>query len=294
MTNAITLPDWLESPAEVPAAPPRHQHRFLAKTIGQLDRLLTAVSEPPRSLAAFDPRVKLITALVILVILALLHDPRLLGVAAATAVLGAGAAGTGRELLSLAAPITAMTAVVMLPATTSLMRPGAIVLVLGGSNEQPWGLTASGLTNLWLVMARVIASLAVVVILTRTTSWLRLTASLRSIGAPPAFVLVATMAHRYLWVLGRSLVELLQARRARSIGGAAGAEDRAFVGGSVGALFLRSSELADQVHQAMVARGFTDRLIDPTPGRLGWGDIAWGAAVIAAGLGLLWGDLIVR
>lgn len=289
-----TLPVWLAEPTAVTEAPQRRPHRFLRKSLKQVERLLATLSEPPGRLATFDPRVKLVSALVVLVVLALLHDPRLLTMATLVACVGAVAAGAGRALLALAAPIVAMTAVVMLPATTSLVRPGVIVLPLGAWDGRPVGLTVAGLTSVWLVLTRVLGSLAVVVVLTRTTSWLRLTAALRSIGAPAAFVLIATMAHRYLWVLGRSVVDSLQARRARSIGGASGREDRAFVGGSVGALYVRSNELADQVHQAMVARGFTGRLADPTPSRVRWVDLVAGGAIIAVSLGLLWGDLIVR
>lgn len=288
------LPDWLAAPTTPVVASPRRPHRFLRRSVSQLERLLATLSEPPTRLADVDPRVKLVTAVALLVVLAVMQDPRLLTVAALVACVGAVAAGAGRALIGVAGPIALMTAVVLLPATTSLVRPGVIAVAWGVWDGRPLGFTVVGLTSAWLVLARVVASLAVVVVLTRTTSWLRLTAALRGIGAPAAFVLIATMAHRYLWVLGRSVVDLLQARRARSIGGATGREDRAFIGGSVGALYVRSNELAEQVHQAMVARGFTGRLADPTPSRIRWVDLAIGGAIIVAGLGLLWGDLIVR
>jgi cobalt ECF transporter T component CbiQ len=288
------LPDWLAAPTAPVVASPRRPHRFLRRSITQLERLLATLSEPPTRLADVDPRVKLVTAVAVLVVLALIQDPRLLTVAALVACVAAIAARAGRALVGVAGPIALMTAVVLLPATTSLVRPGVIAVAWGVWDGRPLGFTVAGLTSAWLVLARVVASLAVVVVLTRTTSWLRLTAALRGIGAPAAFVLIATMAHRYLWVLGRGVVDLLQARRARSIGSATGREDRAFIGGSVGALYVRSNELAEQVHQAMVARGFTGRLADPTPSRIRWVDLAIGGAIIVAGLGLLWGDLIVR
>ncbi|MCE1174864.1 MAG: energy-coupling factor transporter transmembrane protein EcfT [Propionibacteriales bacterium] len=288
------LPDWLATPATPATSSPRRPHRFLRRTINQLERLLATLSEPPTRFTEVDPRVKLVTALAVLVVLALMQDPLLLTVAGLLACTGTVAAGAGRALVGIAGPIVAMTAIVLLPATTSIVRPGTIVLPLGDWAGQPVGLTSVGITGAWLVLTRLIASLAVVVLLTRTTSWLRLTAALRAIGAPAAFVLIATMAHRYLWVLGRGVVDLLLARRARSIGGATGREDRAFVGGSVGALYVRSNELADQVHQAMVARGFTGRLADPTPRRIRWVDLAIGGAIIVAALGLLWGDIGVR
>lgn len=292
--NDPALPAWLATPTPTVEQPARRPHRFLRKTLAQLQGLLASISEPPGRLAEFDPRIKLITAVVVLVIVSLLRSPLSVTTAAILAVLGAVSVGAGRVLLALAAPITALTAIMLLPAVTTLVRPGATVVSLGAWGGHPIGLTQSGLINLWLVLARVVASLAVVVLLTRTTSWLRLTAALRGLGAPTAFVLIATMAHRYLWVLAHSVMEVMLARRARSVAGTNGSDDRAFVGGSVGALFVRSNELADQVYQAMVARGFTGRLADPTPGRLRWSDVVAGLAVIATSLALLWGDLVVR
>jgi cobalt/nickel transport system permease protein len=109
------------------------------------------------------------------------------------------------------------------------------------------------------MLGRVVCSLAVLVLLTRSTPWLRLMSALGALGLPRAMVMIATMAHRYLIVLADVLADHLLARRARTVSGTRGRDDRAFVGASVAALLTRASALADEVHQAMVARGYDGR-----------------------------------
>ena len=68
----------------------------------------------------------------------------------------------------------------------------------------------------------------------------------------------------------------------------------AIIGASVGALFARSTDLAEQVHQAMAARGFTGRLRDPAPSPLRASDVLIGLGCVIAAAALLWGDLRAR
>lgn len=270
------------------------EHPFLRRSVHHAETLLAELSEQRTEPGRMDPRVKLLGSLVLLVALALLHSPLLLTAAAAGLVVCSIITSTWRTLVALAAPVLAFTAVLLVPATLSVVRPGTVVVALWTSSGVPQGLTDAGLRNAWIVLARVLSCLAVAVLLTRTTSWLRLMSSLRTVGAPAAFVMIATMANRYLAVLLDGFIDLLLARRARSVGGATWREDQSFVGGTIGALYVRSNELADQVHQAMVARGFTGRLADPAPRPLRLRDLLLGAATVLAAVALLWGDVLVR
>ena len=287
--SASTLPAWLATPSAV-VVPDRQQHRFLRRTLAQAERLTAVLAPDEASSGTWDPRVKLVSALVVLIVLALLHHPGTLSFAVVVLAVLAVRHRVMPGLAAVATPVLVMTAVLIAPATTSSVRPGTIVVPLWPGA----GLTGEGLWNAWVVLARVLACLTVAVLLTRTTSWLRLMAALRAIGLPSGFVLVATMAHRYLSVLVEVLTENLLARRARSIGGATATDDRGFVGATAGALLTRSGELADEVHQAMGARGFTGRLRDPAPRPLQLRDAWLGLGCLAAAGVSLWGDVLVR
>jgi cobalt ECF transporter T component CbiQ len=149
------------------------------------------------------------------------------------------------------------TGIVVLPATLSVVTPGDIVLTLWHWNGDPQGFTQQGLVAAGRVVARVAVSISLVVLLTLTTPWIRLLAALRSLGVPRIFILIIGMAYRYIFLLLTSVTDMYQARQARTPGTPKHDRSaRAFLGASVGALLGKASQLSEEVHQAMTARGF--------------------------------------
>jgi cobalt ECF transporter T component CbiQ len=183
------------------------------------------------------------------------------------------------------------TGVVALPATLSLVTPGEVVLTLWRWNGEPQGFTLQGLTSATLLVLRVAVSVSLVLLLTLTTPWSRLLAGLRGLGVPRMFVLVVEMAYRYLFHLLTVVVDMYEARKARGAGKQA--HDRAarrFVSATAGALIGKSHQLAEEVHQAMTARGFRGdvKVLDRfRPGAL---DAAWLIGVACAAALALGGD----
>ena len=74
-------------------------------------------------------------------------------------------------------------------------------------------------------------------------------------------VLVLGMAYRYLFVLLDSVTEMVTARRARTVAAKRSRRgERAIASFSGGALFGKAHALSEEVHQAMLARGFSGEL----------------------------------
>jgi cobalt/nickel transport system permease protein len=288
------LPDWLLEPT-VPPVAARPSNQFVASTIRRLLQLRAALAPPERKSqhSDLDPRAKLVALLAGLVAVSLVRHPlSLTGMLLVTlASVLAGGKRIRRGYAVAAVPAALLTVAVLLPGTLSVVRPGPVVVVLWQlKSAEPVGLTASGLANAWLVLARMLTSLGLMAMVTVTTPWLRLMAALRALRVPAAFVAVATLAHRYLLVLADVFADLLFARRARTVIGATGSEDRAFLGATMATLFARSSELADEVHQAMVARGFTGELRDPEPSGPRARDAAFAVIALLVAAGLVVGD----
>jgi cobalt ECF transporter T component CbiQ len=145
-----------------------------------------------------------------------------------------------------------------LPATFSFITGGDIVVPLGTWFGHRVGLTRQGLTAAGLIVTRVAVSISLVVLLTLTTPWNRLLAALRALFVPRIFVLVLGMAYRYIFLLLTSVTEMYVARTSRTVTVDRDvASGRRFVAASAGALFGKSHALADEVHMAMVSRGYT-------------------------------------
>ena len=137
------------------------------------------------------------------------------------------------------------------------LTPGDIVLPLWTWHGQPVGITAQGLQAAGLIVSRVALSISLVVLLTLTTPWVELLAALRALHVPRMFVLVVGLAYRYIFLLLGSVTDMYESRRARQVGAATHDKAaRAFVSSTAGALLSKSHQLSEEVHMAMVSRGF--------------------------------------
>ncbi len=221
----------------------RKKGSYLAKTLRGAAALLQQVmfgddvAGDRGLLQRIDPRVKLVSLLVLLVACGLAHSMiTLIVVYGLTLVLAAASAlpvGFFVKRVWLFVPI--FTGIVVLPATLSIVTPGDVVLTLWHWNGTPQGLTAQGLTAAARVVCRVAVSISLVVLLTLTTPWVRLLAALRSLGVPRIFILIIGMAYRYIFLLLGTVTDMFQARQARTPGTPKhDASARAFLGAGRG------------------------------------------------------------
>jgi cobalt/nickel transport system permease protein len=302
-----TVPPWLLQ-SNVAMCPcgcvgQRKKGSYLAKTLQGGAALLQQVmfgddvAGRRGLLQRIDPRVKLVSLLVLLVVGGLAHSMlTLVAMYALTLVLAAASAlpvGFFVKRVWLFVPI--FTGIVVLPATLSIVTPGDVVLPLWHWNGVPEGFTAQGLTAAARVVCRVAVSTSLVVLLTLTTPWVRLLAALRGLGVPRIFILIIGMAYRYLFLLLGTITDMFQARQARTPGTPKhDASARAFVGAGVGTLLGKAGQLSEEVHHAMVARGYRGDATTLDDPRLGRADLGYAVFVALVAVALLWGDHVVR
>jgi cobalt/nickel transport system permease protein len=277
----------------------RKKGSYLTKTIQGGAHLLQQVmfgedvAKARGLLQRIDPRVKLLSLIGLLVVAGLSHSMITLAVMyAATLVLASVSAlpvGFFIKRVWLFVPI--FTGIVVLPAALSVVTPGDIVLTLWHWHGHPHGFTLQGLVAAGRIVARVAVSISLVVLLTLTTPWIKLLAALRSLGVPRIFILIIGMAYRYIFLLLGSVTDMYQARQARTPGTPKHDRSaRAFLGASVGALLGKASQLSEEVHQAMTARGFrgdAKTLETQWPRAI---DAYYGAAVVVFAAAILIGD----
>jgi len=298
MTSATsTTPAWLLQ-GEVGLCPcgcigKRRKGSYVTKTINGAARVMRQAMFADDSsaqnglLQRLDPRVKLITLIGLLVAVSFVHRlPVLVAAYAGTLVLAA----LSRLSLSffikrvwLFIPI--FTGVVVLPATLDIVTHGHVVVPLGTWFGHHLGMTSQGLTGAGLIVIRVATSISLVVLLTLTTPWTKLLAALRALFVPRMFILVLGMAYRYLFHLLNTVIDMYVARQARTVGAETDVRSgRAFVSASAGALFGKTQQLSDEVHMAMVSRGYDGNARTLSTFALQPLDLAWvaTAALLAA------------
>jgi cobalt ECF transporter T component CbiQ len=240
-------------------------------------------------LQQLDPRTKLVGLLVLLLVASLSRSLVVLGALYGLALVLATASRV--PLRSFVARVwlfvPLFTAVVALPAALNIVTPGHVIVPLGTWFGHPVGITSQGLRGAALLVARVATSVSLAVLTTLTTSWPRLLGALRSLRVPGMFVTVAAMAHRYVFHLLDTVTDVYTARRARTVKPESGSSARRFVGASAGVLFGKASHLTTEVHQAMVARGYTGDIRTLRSAALTWRDAVATIAIAATALTLL-------
>ncbi len=280
----------------------RRKVSFLEKTLGDSAEVVrhAMYAESPgrqRGLWRVDPRVKLVGLVALLVGVALVHSPLTLLLAYAALVAAAWAGGIPMTsfLRRVWLVIPLFTAIAVAPATLDLITPGDLVVHLWSWGGTPHGLTRQGLLSAVLIILRVACSVSLALMVTMSTPWNRLLAALGSLGVPRVFVMIIAMAYRYLFVLLGTITDLLLARKARTVEPSSHGEgDRRFAGAALGTVLGKSTHLAEEVHQAMVARGYTGHHHSLAAARVRAVDLALLLAAFAAAIALQGVDHLLR
>ena len=300
---AVATPGWLLS-SDVAMCPcgcigKRRKGSFVEKTLTGGSSLLRDamfgddLAHRNGLLQRIDPRAKIVALIGLLVVAALLHNIESLAAmyAGALAIAAASRLPIGFFVKRVWLFIPVFTLIVVAPATLSVVTSGHVVLELWSWNGSPQGITSQGLQSAGLIVSRVAVSISLVVLLTLTTPWTRLLADLRSLRVPRIFILVIGMAYRYIFLLLGSVTDMYEARRSRTLGAQKhDASARQFVTASAGALFGKASHLADEVHQAMVSRGYRGDARALAATRVGRADILLVAIAALVGALVLIGD----
>ena len=247
------------------------------------DRYLHGTSPAHR----MDPRVKLVSALLVIIGFALMPDralpiyPILIGIVFSLAVL----AEIGilylirRSLVALPFALAAITLAFTVP---------------GNEVWSPWpglSVTDAGLMRFAAVMLKSWLSVQVALVLAVTTHFTDMLWALSALHMPQALVAIISFMYRYLFVLGDEAARMMRAREARSAypdghGGGSIAWRAKVTGTMIGSLFLRSYERSERVYQAMVARGYDGKMRTLSPPKLTPNSLLIGAVPVTLVLAL--------
>jgi len=248
---------------------------FVGKTIdgifGFLEEAFISESNSRRSglLQSLDPRAKLISILAVIFATSLIGNLRVLifiyVLTLIFAYLSKIEVGFFIKRVWLFIPVFA--GIIALPMIFNIFLPGDPlfqVAYLGpGAHLGPLKLpesffiTRQGLNAAVIFTMRVATCVSAVVLLFITTPQQILFKSLRTVGVPKLYVLTMEMAYRYIFLLMDLVRELYVAKKARTIRARGMFDEQKWVGGRMGYTLIRSLDMSEKVHMAMMSRGFS-------------------------------------
>jgi cobalt/nickel transport system permease protein len=121
-----------------------------------------------------------------------------------------------------------------------------------------FGITITGGIISWCsIVLRAALSLAIVLLLIATTGMARLLDALVALKMPILMIITLQLIYRYIFVLEEEAIRINRARNSRSFGQKGLGISVAVV--LLGQLLLKSLSRAERIHNAMVARGFSEQ-----------------------------------
>lgn len=267
-TGDRQMPAWLAQgqqpsgrrnslPFHLPAG--RYLERTLASMTEALRDAVLAEEWAGRKgyLQSVRAEIKVAGCLACVVSASMMHawKPLVLLYAAAVVLAVASRIPVTRLLLRVWLGVGLFSALAVLPSALNLVTPGPAALVLR-SHDPSLALTVPGLVGVALFAFRVAVAVTFVMLLTFTTPWPELLASLQSFRVPRSVGMVLAVTYRYLAVLLQIAADMFQARRSRSVGRLTLQARRKMLGSTAAVLFGKSMALTDEVHSAMISRGW--------------------------------------
>lgn len=209
----------------------------------------------------FDPRAKIVSCLVLLVIAVSLKTPAGLGVALiGICLLIRGAQLPVKRILKRLGFIIPVILVVgiFLP----VVKPGTPLFSVD-LGFCILNFTKEGLQAGILFLLRITCAALLMILLTFTTPLHVLLHSLSDLKVPQIFTQLIQFTLRYFFVLYDEVTRMQRARRSRNFKPAKHIFSRqtlSIIGGMIGVLFIRSYERGERVYFAMMSRGFRGKI----------------------------------
>lgn len=223
-------------------------------------------------------------------------DPRAKLLAVVLLILGASAVHVLLPLLGLFLLATLLALASRIPLSVLLRRVWLTVLVFSGLialpalilvpgevvASLPWtglGVTRQGLRSAAFLIGRGETCVTLVSLLVMTTPWPHVLKAMRSLGVPIVVVAMLGMTQRYIFLLVQLALQMFEARRSRVMVSPDAATTRRMALAMLGVLLGKSLQLAGEVHQAMLARGYRGEVYLLEDFRMRWRD--WPVMVVA-------------
>jgi cobalt/nickel transport system permease protein len=302
------IPKWMNEvnsgPCECFAAY-QGKKSFIGRTIdgilGFLEEAFISESYSRRKglLQSLDPRAKLVSILVLIFATTLIGDLRLLIFVYMLTLLFSYLSKIDVlffiKRVWLFIPI--FSGIIAIPMIFNIFFPGdpLIQLIYLGPDAHvgPFSLpesiyiTRQGVYAASTFIMRVATCVSAIVLLFLTTPQQMLFKSVRSVGVPKIYVLTLGMTYRYIFSLTNLVREMYIAKRARTIRSRSIFEEQKWVGGRIGYTLIRSLDMSEKVHMAMLSRGFNGDIKTMEEFNMQKGDYIAGAASISLSIVLV-------
>jgi cobalt/nickel transport system permease protein len=160
--------------------------------------------------------------------------------------------------------------IVVLPASLNIFTPGRNLVTVYSFQKpvsfliykipQTVAITDNGLNVVILIFLRVLNSVSFSLLIVFTTQFSAFIKSFKLIGIPDTFLMIISLAYKYIFILSRTIGETYLALKSRLSGHLEDGNLRKIISGRVFFIFKRSVRIYEGTYYAMVSRGYTGKI----------------------------------
>jgi cobalt/nickel transport system permease protein len=186
---------------------------------------------------------------------------------------------------------------IILPASLNVITPGKIIFSLIKFDEpshfwiynipQDIGFTSEGVFVVSLLFLRVLNSVSFAMLVVFTTSFPAFIKSFKIIGVPDTFLMIISLAYKFIFILSRTIEETYFALKSRLICKMKNSNMRKLVSGMIFFIFKKSMTNYENTYYAMVSRGYRGKVILHAPQRFSSGDFIALIIIVVSGIGII-------
>jgi cobalt/nickel transport system permease protein len=125
---------------------------------------------------------------------------------------------------------------------------------------QVLGFTKEGFSIIAMLTLRVLNSLSLTFLILYTTPFPEIIKALKVLKVPDAFLLIISLAYKYIFIFARIIVDMHLAKKSRLIGAVKSVEARNWIAGRIAFIFKKTQLKCEDVFKAMTERGFSGEI----------------------------------
>jgi len=201
-------------------------------------------------LQSLDPRMKLISFALILLVIALVKTPLIVLLIYLLSLLLAQLSRINllyfMRRVWIFIPLFSL--VIAIPALFKTFSPGQVIFL---------NITKQGILGATLFVLRVLSSVSFTILLVLTTTHISLLKALRALGVPQIFVNTFMMCYRYIYIFIKIVEETYLAIKSRLIANLRNKKARKVIAWRISMLWEKSRIMSEEVYLAMLCRGYS-------------------------------------
>jgi cobalt/nickel transport system permease protein len=188
--------------------------------------------------------------------------------------------------------------IVVLPASLNIITPGKIIFNIITINKPLhfWiytiprniGFTENGLKVVSLIFLRILNSVSFAMLIVFTTSFPSFIKSFKILGVSDTFMMIISLAYKYIFILSRIIEETYFALKSRLSGNIKNSRIRELISGRIFFIFKKSMLIYENTYYAMVSRGYQGKVLLHSQKKLSSIDFVALIIIVALGIWIIY------